>query len=546
MTFSPQNLKQAQRLRKRSVARSGLLASPAPSWQRLVSGSTPLPSLSATDWPAVAPPETTQAIAGDDWRAWLADRFPAYVRAGFAPRHERLWEWLTAIDESRPRPFVAIWPRGGAKSTSVELGCAWLQQRRTRRFILYVSGTQAQADGHVQSIATLLERLGIERALNRYGASKGWRQQELRTEGGFNVRAFGLDAGARGVKIDDARPDVIVFDDVDDRHDTPLTVQKKIETITQTILPAGSDHVAVLFVQNRIHAGSIASQLADDTASFLLDRLPVSEEPAVHGLTTETATRDGRTVYRVIDGTPTWDGQDLPIVEQQINTWGWDAFVREAQHEVARGAGQYFRQWTPAAHIVDLPSIPPHWPVWAALDYGLDHPLAFGLLTYDAAMDTVYLAGEHVAAGLLLSAHTTAMDAVLAAWGVSRDRLLGVYAGHDCWAGRDTGAAVETIADRFLRLGWPLTRATIDRINGWSALADRLGRPPDVRPRLLLDRGCVQTIACLPALAKDPKRPDDVLKMGGDDAGDMLRYGVMAAPTGGTGYGTNPLAGYRG
>ena len=488
-----------------------------------------------------------QAQPPTAWQPWLTAHFPSYVRAGFAPRHIALWEWLTAIDAARPRPFVAIWPRGGAKSTSVELGCAWLQARQARRFVLYVSGTQAQADGHVQSVATLLERLGVQRALNRYGASRGWRQQELRTAGGFNVRAFGLDAGARGVKIDDVRPDVIVFDDVDDRHDTPLTVQKKIETITQTILPAGSDNAAALFVQNRIHAGSIASLLADNAAPFLLDRLPVSEEPAVHGLVTAPEEFEGRTVYRVMAGTPTWAGQSLAVCEQQINTWGPDAFQREAQHVVARGGGQFFRQWREDVHTLDAPRPDPHWPVWCALDYGLDHPLAWGLFTYHPALDTVYLLAEHVAGEQLIPQHVAAMDKTLAAWGIDRARLLGTYAGHDCWAKRDTGhSSAQSIADRFADHGWPLERATIDRINGWSALADRLGDPPAVRPRLLIDRGCAETIAIVPRLAKDPRRPDDVLKMGGDDAGDMLRYGVMAAPVGGDGYGASPTAGYRG
>lgn len=470
-----------------------------------------------------------QAQPPTAWQPWLTAHFPSYVRAGFAPRHIALWEWLTAIDAARPRPFVAIWPRGGAKSTSVELGCAWLQARQARRFVLYVSGTQAQADGHVQSVATLLERLGVQRALNRYGASRGWRQQELRTAGGFNVRAFGLDAGARGVKIDDVRPDVIVFDDVDDRHDTPLTVQKKIETITQTILPAGSDNAAALFVQNRIHAGSIASLLADNAAPFLLDRLPVSEEPAVHGLVTVPEEFEGRTVYRVMGGTPTWAGQSLAVCEQQINTWGPDAFQREAQHVVARGGGQFFRQWRSDIHVADIPPIGLDWPVWCALDYGLDHPLAWGLFTADPS-GMVYLLAEHVAGGLLLPQHVAAMDAALARWKIVRRRVTATYAGHDCWASRDTGESAQTIAGRMAALGWPLERATIDRINGWSALGERLGSPPDVPPRLLIDRGCAETIAIVPMLARDPARPDDVLKMNGDDAADMLRYGIMAAP----------------
>jgi hypothetical protein len=272
------------------------------------------------------------------WRTWLAQHFPAYVAAPFAPRHEALWGWLEALEPGvRPRPKVDIWPRGGGKSTSAELGCARVGATQRRRFALYVSKTQDAADRHVQSIAALFERLGIDRALNRYGTSKGWSRQMLRAANGFNVLAIGLDAGVRGVKLDDLRPDLIILDDVDDRHDTPATVAKKRETITESILPSGSTDCAILFIQNRIHDASMAAQLADGTADWLLDRLPSIEEPAVIDLAYEQRAReDGTLYYAVTGGTPTWEGQSLAICEQQINAWGRRAFEREAQHLTRR------------------------------------------------------------------------------------------------------------------------------------------------------------------------------------------------------------------
>ena len=264
--------------------------------------------------------------------------------AEFAPRHIGLWTWVDALTPGiRPRSKVEIWPRGGAKSTTTELGCAWVGRQSKRRFGLYVSRTQDQADKHVQSIATLFERLKIDRAVNEYGNSKGWTRQMLRTADGFNVLSIGLDKGVRGVKLDELRPDFIILDDVDSRHDTPATVRRKLEIITENILPAGSADCAVLFVQNRIHNKSIASILADGTAEFLLDRLPVTEEPAAHNLTYEMRERaDGTPYYAVTGGAPTWAGQDLGIIESQINVWGLTAFLREAQHEVDEPDGGMF------------------------------------------------------------------------------------------------------------------------------------------------------------------------------------------------------------
>jgi hypothetical protein len=205
----------------------------------------------------------------------------------------------------------------------------------TRRFCLYVSDTQKQAEKHVQSISTKFLQLGESRATSKYGTSMGWRIDLLRTERGFNVLALGLDVASRGVKLDDFRPDLIVFDDIDARHDSTETVKRKVETITDSILPSGSGDVAVLFVQNKVHRDGIVSQLCDGRADFLLEREPAQVEPAVFDLVLEAVQReDGTRGYQIVSGEPSWAGQDLQTCERQINEWGRTAFLREAQQEV--------------------------------------------------------------------------------------------------------------------------------------------------------------------------------------------------------------------
>jgi predicted phage terminase large subunit-like protein len=284
------------------------------------------------------------------WRDWLAQHFPHYTTAPFGERHLRFWQWVTDLEPGvRPRPRVEVWPRGGAKSTTIELGCAYLGAAPAprRHYVLYVSETQAQANKHVQAIAAMLERVGIRRALNEYGASKGWRHEEIRTANGFNVTAFGLDAGMRGVKLDEYRPDVIVMDDIDGRHDTEATREKKIATITETILPAGSIDCAVIVIQNKITADSIVAQLCDGRADFLHDRLPAVVEPAVIDLQYDRVIdAEGLPKYQITGGEPTWEGQNLATCERQLNDWGKDAFMREAQQEVADIEGSMLkREW---------------------------------------------------------------------------------------------------------------------------------------------------------------------------------------------------------
>lgn len=288
------------------------------------------------------------SLADTPWRHWLDRHCRTYITADFGERHVRFWDWIAGLAPLiRPQPRVEVWPRGGGKSSSIELGCAYLgsSPHPRRHYVLYVSETQEQSDKHVGAIAAMLETAGVRRALNKYGSSKGWRRAEVRTANGFNVSAFGLDAGLRGIKLDQYRPDLIVFDDIDSRHDTAETVRKKIETITETILPAGSVDCAVVVIQNKVHIDSIVSRLCDGRADFLYNREPATVEKAVNDLQYERVIdADDMPRYRITDGTETWAGQDISTCEWQMNTWGLGAFLREAQQEVDEVEGGLWDQ----------------------------------------------------------------------------------------------------------------------------------------------------------------------------------------------------------
>lgn len=276
------------------------------------------------------------------WRDWALALFPNHFRDNFGQRHLDFWEYVERIGEEDHLPaLVAIWPRGSGKSTTVEGAVARIAVKRARQYIWYVSGTQDQSDKHVAAISALLESpaMGIyypdisKRLVDKYGNSEGWNRTLLRCSTGLSVESIGLDKAVRGGKMDWARPDLIIFDDVDGRHDTLATTKRKIETITESILPAGSTDTVVLFVQNLIHKDSIASRLTGysaEKADFLHRRIVLGPYKAIDGLQTEQ-TPDG---IKIIAGTPTWAGQDLAIAESQINLWGLSAFLREAQHEV--------------------------------------------------------------------------------------------------------------------------------------------------------------------------------------------------------------------
>lgn len=282
----------------------------------------------------------------DDWQPWLATMFPDYIRPPFAEYHAEFWEWAWSIQAGKPKkPFVAIWPRGFAKSTSAEVACAVIAARSSRSYALYVCSSQDQADSHVQNIAELLESTAFattytaagRRAIGKYGP-KAWNRKRLRTDSGLTIDALGFDTAARGLKIGKHRPDLLIFDDIDDLLDSPAAVAKKVQTLTKTLLPTRAPHAAVLVAQNLIHENGIVAQLADGRAKFLADRHVSGPHPAVAGLVTEE--HAGRSV--IVAGESTWPAISLEALQLEIDEIGITAFLTEKQHEVGDLEGGIF------------------------------------------------------------------------------------------------------------------------------------------------------------------------------------------------------------
>lgn len=291
--------------------------------------------------------ETSAFTAPEHWREWVPALFPAHCKAPFATRHADLWEWVWAIEAGkRPPPYVAVWPRGGAKSTTAEMACVAIGARNVRPYALYVCETQEQADDHVQNIGSLLESSEVaayypdlaSRLVNKFGNSKGWRRNRLRTAAGFTIDALGLDTAARGIKLEENRPGLMIFDDIDNELDKPAATAKKIKILTKRIIPAGSNDLAILAVQNLVHEHSIFSRLVDGRADFMADRIVSGPYPAIENL--EYEQQGGR--YVITRGTATWEGQSVERCQEMVDDMGISAFLSESQHEVEPPAGGVF------------------------------------------------------------------------------------------------------------------------------------------------------------------------------------------------------------
>ena len=305
------------------------------------------------------------------WREWVTAMFPRAVSYEFAPQHIQFWEWLESLPLStishehyeqtagkmsgnkaevetsgvgvRPDPFVGIWPRGWGKTTNMELGIIYLGATGRRRYAVIVSETQDQANDKVSAIASKLESDEVQaaypslgdRELNKYGVAKSWRRDRLRTASNFIVDALGLDTASRGLKVDHFRPDLIVWDDIDGKKDSETVTDSKIMTLTDTILPIGTQDAAVLCMQNLIIPRGVFGRMVNGEADYLVNRIVSGPVPSIEDLEVEVeSSKSGNRRFVIVSGKPTWEGQGKVACQKAIDTYGYASFLRECQHEV--------------------------------------------------------------------------------------------------------------------------------------------------------------------------------------------------------------------
>ena len=275
----------------------------------------------------------------DDPIAWVTAIYRNTFSKPLGPQHKEVFEWAWNIQRGvRPAPFVAIWSRGFGKSTTAETIAVMLGAREQRKYLLYVSETQELADSHLLAIRGMIESpvlstyypVFAKPRVSREGHSRGWRHNRLYCGNGYVIDSIGLDTAKRGSRIMDARPDFMIFDDIDAKGDSTAITRKKIDTITASLLPAGSVDAAVMFVQNMIIDTGVFAQLSQEQPPFMRNRILSGPFPAL----TDFSWNLDRTGAIEIHGTPTWEGMDLEACRGIVRDIGITAFRSEYQHDI--------------------------------------------------------------------------------------------------------------------------------------------------------------------------------------------------------------------
>ena len=162
--------------------------------------------------------------------------------------------------------------------------------------------------------------------------------------------------------------------------------------------------------------------------------------------------------------------------------------------------GQYFPEFSAAAHICTPFEIPGGWRKYRTIDYGLDR---LAVLWIAVSPDgTSYVYREYCESNLAIS---RAAEAILERTPKGED-VYCTLAPPDMWS--RTQESGKTKASLFSEFGVTFTKTSNDRECGWLAIKELL-RKGERGPRLKFFPQCTEIIKCLPMLTTDKIRPTD-------------------------------------
>lgn len=170
----------------------------------------------------------TNAKNSLDFLAALA--LPTVFKYLFPPVFQAIWRWLLSyVHKSRDFSQLAIGlPRGFGKTMLIKIFVLYCILFTKKQFILIICGTQTKANNVITDIVSMLNESNIKRVFGDWSIGCHTDRQDLKRFGfrGRNIILMGAGAEAdiRGITLENARPDVMIFDDIQTRADADSEV----------------------------------------------------------------------------------------------------------------------------------------------------------------------------------------------------------------------------------------------------------------------------------------------------------------------------------
>jgi predicted phage terminase large subunit-like protein len=197
------------------------------------------------------------------WGRWM---LPAYFRLPPSKMHRWLGSELDRMRFERGSRLNVLGPRGSAKSTVGSL-CYVLKcaVEATEPYIWIVSATRDQAQTHLENIKAELEQNPkLARAYPRCaGRGPAWRLGAIQLGNGVTIEAYGMGQQLRGRRRREARPSLVICDDVENdiRAASPDQRAACRAWFHGVLLKAGDERTNVVNLATALHRDALAMQL---------------------------------------------------------------------------------------------------------------------------------------------------------------------------------------------------------------------------------------------------------------------------------------------
>lgn len=202
--------------------------------------------------------------------------FPEHVPTTPPEFHLDIYSWFAEL-----RGFKgAAAPRGFSKSTITDLiFILWVALNAKRRFIPLISDTYGQSTMLMESLKSEIENNEIIRWLYEDPMGDTWTDNEIIIEGidpndgeykPVKIIAKGAGMKIRGLKFLNFRPDLIVFDDLEnDEAVQSAERRRKLKNwVIRGVIPALSPDGCIILIGTVLHRDSVLSNILDKKDEF--------------------------------------------------------------------------------------------------------------------------------------------------------------------------------------------------------------------------------------------------------------------------------------
>lgn len=213
-----------------------------------------------------------------------------------SPFHLELCDWadtLTRDDHAEAEERSAwVAPRGSGKSTwGFMILPLWALAHGHRTYIAAFADSGPQAEQHLMSFKMELATNQLLREdypdlvapLMRAGATVADRHNMYIAKSKVAFTAKGIDSSSLGAKIENRRPDWIMFDDIepDEGNYSPYQKEQRLKSILQAVLPMNLNAV-VTFLGTTVMKGSIVHDIVLQEQEAEAPDWPREENITVH------------------------------------------------------------------------------------------------------------------------------------------------------------------------------------------------------------------------------------------------------------------------